>query len=153
MRTRTVFIAGCAAAVYLVALASGALAQPPSSSSTGAPGTGGGLFSVRESIDAGHPDQALQQIAKLRTESRSMTGLNRMEGLALYQKGDLRSADTAFATALKEDPSDLESAQMRGLTLFRLGRPAEAIPLIESARGRIAGQVDPNYILALCYMD
>jgi predicted Zn-dependent protease len=76
-----------------------------------------------------------------------------MEALALYQKGDLRSADKAFAAALQEDPSDLESAQMRGLTLFRLGRAADAIPLIESSRGRIPGQADPNYMLALCYMD
>ena len=76
-----------------------------------------------------------------------------MEGLALYQKGDLRLADKAFVAALTEDPGDVESAQMRGLTLFRLGRPADAIPLIEGSRGRVPGQPDPYYILALCYMD
>jgi predicted Zn-dependent protease len=43
---------------------------------------------------------------------------------------------------------------MRGLTLFRLGHPAEAIPLLEfaSAKGGL-GKADPHYILALCYMD
>lgn len=151
MRTIVASLAGRAAATYLLVLSAAALAQPPRNS--GPEATESGILSVRQSINAGHPDQALQQIAALRAASRPVTGLTRMEALALYQKGDLRAADRVFAAALKEDPSDLESAQMRGLTLFRLGRPADAIPLIESARGRIAGRTDPNYILALCYMD
>jgi predicted Zn-dependent protease len=151
MRTIIASLAGRAAAAHLLVLAAAILAQPPSHS--GPKAAESGILSVRQSIDAGHPDQALQQIATLRAASGPLAGLTRMEALALYQKGDLRSADKAFAAALKEDSSDVESAQMRGLTLFRLGRPADAIPLIESARGRTAGQADPNYILALCYMD
>ena len=111
------------------------------------------LQALRRSLDAGNADQVLAKIATLRAAPSPMHGLNRMGGLALYQKGDLRSADKAFAAALEEDPSDVESAQMRGLTLYRLGRPAEAIPLIEASRGRVPGQPDPYYILALCYMD
>lgn len=43
---------------------------------------------------------------------------------------------------------------MRGLTLFRLGRPADAIPLLEASRGTTAtDKADPNYVLGLCYMD
>jgi tetratricopeptide (TPR) repeat protein len=43
---------------------------------------------------------------------------------------------------------------MRGLTLFRLGRPAEAIPLLEKAPGNgVQAKADPSYVLALCYMD
>ena len=43
---------------------------------------------------------------------------------------------------------------MRGLVLFRLGRPAEAIPLLESApRAQAQTKVDPSYVLALCYLD
>jgi tetratricopeptide (TPR) repeat protein len=43
---------------------------------------------------------------------------------------------------------------MRGLTLFRLGRPAEAIPLLEKAPGAgVQTKADPSYVLALCYMD
>ena len=152
MGTRIGSVAGLAGATALIALASAVFAQSSLSSKT-SPAATDALHSVRQSIDAGHPDEALQQIATLRTQSTSMHGLNRMEALALYEKGNLRSADKAFAAALQEDPSDLESAQMRGLTLFRLGRPAEAIPLIESSRGQIAGRADPNYILALCYMD
>jgi tetratricopeptide (TPR) repeat protein len=42
---------------------------------------------------------------------------------------------------------------MRGLTLFRLGRPADAIPLLEASRHGLLTKADPNYVLALCYMD
>jgi predicted Zn-dependent protease len=105
-------------------------------------------------IDTGHANQALAQITTLRAQQTIPAGLDAVEGLALYAKGDLRSADTAFAAALKADPADTESAQMRGLTLFRLGRPADAIPLLEGSRNTFANsKSDPNYILALCYID
>ena len=43
---------------------------------------------------------------------------------------------------------------MRGLTLFRLGRPADAIPLLEQAHNRTSQtKADPIYVLALCYLD
>jgi len=55
---------------------------------------------------------------------------------------------------LKDDSEDKESIQMRGLTLFRLGRPADAIPLLESAHDWTSQtRVDPSYVLALCYLD
>jgi predicted Zn-dependent protease len=70
----------------------------------------------------------------------------------------LKPADHAFEQALLEDGGDLEAAQMRGLTLYRLGRPADAIPLLEASRGKPGvgegnRKADPNYLLALCYMD
>jgi predicted Zn-dependent protease len=109
---------------------------------------------VRHSIDTGHADVALKQIATLRAGHGTVAGLSRLEGLADYQLSDLRAADKAFAAALVEDPHDVESSQMRGLTLFRLGRPADAIPLLEATEKQGAlGKADPNYILALCYMD
>jgi predicted Zn-dependent protease len=137
----------------LLALTSTAIAQSSASDISSPSAPTDPLHALRQSIDTGHADQALQQIAQLRSEPHPPSGLSRIEGLALYAKGELRSADTAFAAALKEDPSDLESAQMRGLTLFRLGRPADAIPLIESSRNGKLGKSDPNYVLALCYMD
>ena len=109
---------------------------------------------LRHSIDTGHPDVALKQIATLRAAHTQVAWLNRTEGLAEYALNDLRGADAAFAAALVEDPHDAEAAQMRGLTLFRMGRPGDAIPLLESASAQGAlGKADPKYILALCYMD
>jgi predicted Zn-dependent protease len=129
----------------------GLLAQnvPP----TPAAGNSESLKSLRQSIDSGHADQALSRIGEMRASNPATPGLSRIEGLAYYAKGDLRAADTAFAAALKQDPSDVESAQMRGITLVRLGRPADAIPLLESSRNGPLTKADPNYVLALCYMD
>jgi len=114
--------------------------------------------SLRTLIDTGHPDQALRQVADLRAAGKVMPGLNLIEGLADYAKGSLKPAEIAFTSALMENPKDEEATQMRALTLFRLGRPAEAIPLLESVsaksqEGPTVGKADPNYILALCYMD
>jgi predicted Zn-dependent protease len=112
------------------------------------------LKSLRLEVDTGHADDALKRIADLRAKSGDLPGLSRVEGLACYAQGSLKAADAAFVQALKADPKDVESAQMRGLVLVRLGRPAEAIPLLESTRGTGANQTaDPNYVLALCYMD
>lgn len=126
-------------------------AQSGATSASDAPVT---VKSLQHSVDTGHPDEALRKIAELRASHAEMPGLDRIEGLADYAKSDLRAADTAFAAALKSDPNDAEAAEMRGLVLFRLGRPADAIPLLESASKQGAlGKADPNYILALCYMD
>lgn len=114
---------------------------------------GGSVAAVRKAIDTGHADQALAEIRELRGHSPAPARLNRLEGMALYAKGDLQGAEAAFAAALKEDPKDMEAAQMRGLSLYRLGRPAEAIPLLESSRGGAVTKTDPDYVLALCYMD
>ena len=59
-------------------------------------------------------------------------GASREQGIRYYRAGKLIDAERAFATAMAEDPSDLESVQMRGLTLYRLGQPAAAIPLRRS---------------------
>jgi predicted Zn-dependent protease len=146
-----VFTAGCGltAGAQVAAAESGLQAQalPKTDAAT--------LQGLRRLIDTGHADQALTQIQELRTTKKPVpAGLSRQEGLAFYAEGKLKEADVAFAAALTEDGSDVESSQMRGLTLFRLGRPADAIPLLESSRGKDGtGKADPNYVLALCYID
>ncbi len=116
------------------------------------------LRGLRKLIDTGHADEALKQITEMKTKQPKVRGLSRLGGLALYAQGQLKPAEQAFAEAVAEDAGDAESAQMRGLTLFQLGRPAEAIPLLESAHGRSGAGLgtrrsDPNYLLALCYID
>jgi predicted Zn-dependent protease len=129
------------------------LAQSPVTTSTLAPAEVT-IASLRHNIDTGHPDEALRRIAAARADRVTLAGMSRVEGLADYASNDLKAADAAFAKALVEDPKDGEAAEMRGLTLFRLGKPVEAIPLLESASKQgTLGQADPNYILALCYMD
>jgi predicted Zn-dependent protease len=112
------------------------------------------LIQLRQMIDRGHPADALKQLDKLTAQQPIPPGINRLRGLALYSQNQFAEADTAFASALKQDPHDEESTQLRGLTLFRLGRPAEAIPLLEAAHDWTSQtKVDPSYVLALCYLD
>jgi predicted Zn-dependent protease len=111
------------------------------------------VTSIRHAIDTGHPDAALQQIASLRVTDPKLPGLSREEGMALYAKGNLMEAQKAFAAAVAADTEDLEATQMDGLTLFQMGRPADAIPLLERSRKSPIVKADPNYLLALCYMD
>jgi predicted Zn-dependent protease len=138
--------------------------QPTSASQAPAPTTSAtestpadasqNLTQLRVMIDRGHPADALKQLDTLAAQQPVPAGVNRLRGLALYSQNQFAEADTAFASALKQDPHDEESEQLRGLTLFRLGRPADAIPLLESAHEWTSQtRVDPSYVLALCYLD
>jgi tetratricopeptide (TPR) repeat protein len=81
-------------------------------------------------------------------------GANRKQGIAYYRSGKLIDADHAFAAAMAEDPGDLESIQMRGLTLYRLGQPAAAIPYLERVRQWMPNaNANANHVLGLCYMN
>ena len=112
------------------------------------------LTQLRAMIDRGRSEDALKKLDALTAEKPVRAGVYRLRGLALYSENDFTDADIAFASALKQDPHDEESAQMRGLTLFRMGRPADAIPLLESASNWTSQtKFDPNYVLALCYVD
>ena len=117
-------------------------------------GSSPNLIQLRQMIDRGRSADALKELGPLSAQQPVPAGVNRLRGLALYSQNQFVEADVAFANALKQDPHDEESAQLRGLTLFRLGRPAEAIPLLESAHEWTSDtRVDPSYVLGLCYLD
>ena len=112
------------------------------------------LAPVTKLVLAGDDQGALTAIAALRSSGVQPPGLDRLEGDALFDLGRLPEADVAYERALKADPQDAEAAQMRGLTLFKSGRIAQAIPLLESQHGFGAqSKADPLYVLALCYLD
>jgi tetratricopeptide (TPR) repeat protein len=63
-------------------------------------------------------------------------------------------AKQAFEQAVQQDASDMESVQLEGLTLYRLGQPAAAIPYLERVRGWMPNaNADANYVLGLCYLN
>lgn len=112
------------------------------------------ITQLRQMIDRGHPAEALQQLDQLKQQHPAPPGVDRLRGIALYAENRFAEADVAFSAAIQADAHDEEAMQMRGLTLFRLGKPDEAIPLFESARNWNANtKYDPNYVLALCYTD
>jgi tetratricopeptide (TPR) repeat protein len=81
-------------------------------------------------------------------------GASRELGIAYYRSGKLIDAERAFAAAMVQDPADQESVQMRGLTLYRLGQPAAAIPYLERVRQWMPNaNADANHVLGLAYMN
>ena len=112
------------------------------------------LIRLRRMIDRGQSADALKELNALSARQPAPAGIDRLRGLALYSQNQFIEADAAFASALKQDPHDEESAQLRGLTLYRLGRPTEAIPLLAASHSWTSGtRVDPSYVLGLCYLD
>ena len=140
------------------ATTSQSLASAPAANS--APAT---LPALRRLIENGHPAQALVQLDALAAQSPPVAGVQTLRGLAFYNQDRMPQANQAFAAALQSNPQDQEAAQMRGLTLFRMGRPAEAIPLLLNSTQSLANvasqnsagyaKADPYYLLALCYID
>ena len=112
------------------------------------------LAQLRREVATGKAEQAIQEAESWRAEQPHTPGLDRVEGDAFYELGRLPEADAAYARALAVDAHDEAAAQMRGLTLFKLGRPKDAIPWLETNHAQGAQtKADPTYVLALCYMD
>jgi Flp pilus assembly protein TadD len=103
----------------------------------------------------GKLDQSLGELAVLSKVEPEEAGVERLRGMILYQKDQLQEAGTALARAVSQDPTDREAIEMLGITLYRMNRPEEAIPLLERADAvPVQGaNVEPRYVLGLCYTD
>lgn len=105
-------------------------------------------------LERGDTINAIAMLEMLQKQTPKVPGISHELGLAYYRSGNLAEAEKAFAAAMQEDPADQESVQLRGLTLYRLGHPAEAIPYLEKIRKWTPnGNADANYVLGLCYMN
>jgi Flp pilus assembly protein TadD len=105
-------------------------------------------------IDRGNIKEALTELNALALEQPALPGVEYLRGFAYYQQSELSQAESAFKNALSQDPQDRESRQLLGITLYREGRPADAIPVLEAEHSSVGVvNVDPSYLLALCYID
>jgi predicted Zn-dependent protease len=117
------------------------------------------LAEARGLAGKGKLDAALAELVVLAGRTPEEAGVERLRGVILYQQEKLVEAEKAFALAVEEDGGDRESMTMRGITLYRLGRPGEAIPLLEGAdageqkQESLSANVEPKYVLGLCYTD
>lgn len=112
------------------------------------------LATAQELAGKGRLDAALTQLNQLAAERPEPAGVERLRGMIFYQKEQFPQAIDAFGKAAGQDASDHESMEMEGVSLFRQGRIQEAIPLLEKARvGIESANVDPDYVLAVCYAD
>ena len=124
-------------------------------------GTGGGdlqapvTFESAQSLASrGRVDAALEQLNQLAARTPVEARVERLRGNILYEKEQFAPAAAAFAHAVNLDPADRESIAMQGIILFREGHSPEAIPFLERAHAASASlNVDPQYVLGLCYAD
>lgn len=120
--------------------------QPPTSSIS--------VASAHALLERGDTIDAIAMLQMLQKQNPKAHGIAHELGLAYYRSGKLVEAEKSFADAMQQDPTDEESVQLRGLTLYRLGHPAEAIPYLEKIRKWTPnGNADANYVLGLCYMN
>ncbi len=110
--------------------------------------------SAQELAARGRLDEALAQLNQLAEQSPEPAGVERLRGIIFYQRDQFQEAIAAFAKAETQNPDDRESIEMHGVTLFRMSHAPEAIPYLEKARTAVErANIDPNYVLALCYAD
>jgi tetratricopeptide (TPR) repeat protein len=112
-------------------------------------------FQVAEKLAArGRLDKALAMLDELAAQVPEPAGVERLRGLIFYQREQFPKAIEAFAKATQQDPDDRESMEMQGVSLFRTGHSPEALPLLEKAHATvIRANIDPEYVLGLCYTD
>jgi tetratricopeptide (TPR) repeat protein len=109
---------------------------------------------AQELAGRGRLDAAMAQLDQLALQNPEPAGVERLRGMIFYQREQFPQAIEAFSKAADQDQNDRNSVEMHGVSLFRLGRVQEAIPFLEKARVGVQGvNVDPNYVLALCYAD
>lgn len=135
--------------LFLCFLASG---QTNSQSSSSA--AADQLAQAHDDLQHGRLSQAIAILEKLNQIEPAMTGVAHDLGIACYRGSKLVQAKDAFTEAIQEDPADKESVQMLGLTLYRMGQPAAAIPYLERVRQWTPNsEADDNYVLGLCYLN
>jgi predicted Zn-dependent protease len=111
------------------------------------------LADAENFLHQGKNAEAFAILQQLAATQPPIKGVQHMLGIAYYRTGKLVEAQKAFDAAIKEDPNDLESVQMQGLTLYRLGHPTEAIPYLARVHQWMPNaNADSNYVLGLCYM-
>jgi tetratricopeptide (TPR) repeat protein len=113
------------------------------------------LAAAHLQLEHGKTQEAIAMLEQLqKKQGNSAKGVQHELGIAYYRTGKLIPAEQAFARAMSEDPKDMESVQMRGLALYRLGRPADAIPFLERVKQWTPNaNADANYVLGLCYLN
>lgn len=134
-----------------LALAQDAPAGPPA---TGSAASVAAFETAQDLAGRGRLDQAMTMLDQLAAQSPEPAGVERLRGIIFYQREEFPQAIEAFTKAVAQDPGDRESMEMHGVSLFRTGHPAEAVPFLEKAHAAVErANIDPEYVLGLCYAD
>jgi tetratricopeptide (TPR) repeat protein len=143
-------------ALFLALLPVAVYAQPRQTAASAFPATvdSNEFQSAQDLAARGRLDKAMVLLDKLAAETPEPVGVQRLRGIIFYQKEDFAQAIEAFTKAAEQNPDDRESIEMHGVSLFRTGRSSEALPFLEQAHATVTrANVDPEYVLGLCYTD
>lgn len=111
------------------------------------------LANAQDLVTRGRLAEAQRELDSLALQKPEPVGAERLRGFVYYQQNRFSEAEASFAKAAQQDSTDLESLQMHGVVLYRMGKSAEAIPLLERARVLVPGaNIDPEYVLGVCYL-
>lgn len=98
-------------------------------------------------------DEAIAQLQAVEAKDPATRGLALELGNAYYKKNDFVKAIEYFKRAIAADPSDEEATQLLGLSYYRGGHPADAIPMLEKVQGWYPrANADASYVLGVCYI-
>lgn len=138
------------AVLIFVTLPSLGMAQASASASVSA---GAPLAQAKTDLDHGKNAAGIAILQKLAAANPNGKGIQHALGVAYYRTGKLEKARVAFAKAIQQNPKDIESVQLEGLTLFRMGQAKAAIPYLKKARQWMpAANADASHVLGLCYL-
>ena len=143
-------------AVVFIGLGTSSFAQnaPAPASRSGVAAPTPTFETAQDLAGRGRLDQAMTVLDQLAVQSPEPTGVERLRGIIFYQREQFAQAIQAFTKAVAQDPDDRESMEMHGVSLFRSGHPADAIPFLEKAHAAVErANIDPQYVLGLCYAD
>jgi tetratricopeptide (TPR) repeat protein len=147
-----VFLAFCATMAQLHGRAQNA---PPTSAQSSSNTSDSQFAHARQLAQQGKYDEAIAELQRLSLSlsERQRKGLARDLGIAYYKKADYARAVDSFKQALQENPKDLESIQMLGLSYYLGGHAAEAIPFLQQVQTWYPrANVDAAYVLGQCYI-
>lgn len=109
---------------------------------------------ARQDLAHGKSPEAIAALERMARTNPNQPRVQHDLGVAYYRAGKLVQARQAFERALVQDPGDLESMQLQGLTLYRLGQPAAAIPYLQRLQQfSPEANADASQVLALCFLN
>jgi tetratricopeptide (TPR) repeat protein len=115
--------------------------------------SGDELGQARRLIEQNKFADAAQLLRAAEVRDPNLPGLAHEQGIVAYKLGDYLQAANFMQRALAQNADDKIATQIRGLSLFYLGSPAQAIPLLEKVHSWYpVANVDATYVLTLAYI-
>jgi tetratricopeptide (TPR) repeat protein len=111
------------------------------------------LAQAKALLDKGEVTKALEQLQAIQAKNPDLPGLDRELAIAYYRKSDYARASTYLEKVTAAQRNDKEATQLLGLSYFFLGKPKNAIPLLEQVQSWFpTAHVDASYILGVSYI-